>query len=110
MKRFNAFDALVKYTAPIFWLFFLATGFSLFTLRTRNANIPRPFPVPLYPIVPFIFCNMCAIMLFASAYEIGARAVFAVVLVLIGLPLYWLSRLIGYRGEPEPTPLIVIPE
>jgi amino acid transporter len=106
----DAFGALVTYTAPLFWLFFLATGFSLFTLRTRDANLPRPFPVPLYPILPFIFCNMCAIMVFASIYEVGLRAVFAFVLVLLGVPLYALSRAIGYRGDEGPEPRVIIPE
>lgn len=106
----KAFSALVTYTAPIFWVFFLATGFALFTLRTRDANLPRPFPVPLYPILPFIFCNMCAYMLFESTVYIELRVLFAVVLVLIGLPLYGLSRLIGYRGEPDAEPRIIIPE
>jgi basic amino acid/polyamine antiporter, APA family len=97
----KALDALLTYTAPVFWAFFLATGFSLFTLRTRDAGLPRPFPVPLYPIVPFIFCCVCIYMLFQSTVYIGFQAAFAIVLVLIGLPLYGLSRLIGYHGLAE---------
>jgi amino acid transporter len=97
----NAFNALVTYTAPIFWVFFLATGFSLFTLRTRDAALPRPFRVPLYPIVPFLFCNICVYMLFQSTVFIGLQAAFAVVLVLLGFPLYGLSRLIGYNRIAE---------
>jgi amino acid transporter len=95
----NAFDQLLAHTAPVFWAFFLLTGFSLFTLRTRDALLPRPFPVPLYPVLPFIFCNMCAYMLYQSSIYVGLRAFFAVGVVLIGLPLYGLSRMIGYRGE-----------
>jgi amino acid transporter len=106
----KALDALLTYTAPVFWAFFLATGFSLFTLRTRDANLPRPFPVPLYPIVPFIFCCSCIYMLFQSTVYIGLQAIFAIVLVLIGVPLYALSRLIGYHGEPAPEPRVFIPK
>jgi amino acid transporter len=91
----------LAHTAPVFWVFFLATGFALFTLRSRDPYTPRPFPVPLYPVVPFIFCNMCAYMLYQSILYVGERALFAVGLVLIGLPLYWLSRAIGYHGEEQ---------
>jgi amino acid transporter len=97
----GAFKALVTYTAPIFWIFFLSTGFSLFTLRTRDAALARPFPVPLYPLLPFIFCMMCVYMLYQSTIYIGWQALFAVILVLVGVPLYWLSRAIGYHGEAE---------
>jgi amino acid transporter len=98
-KPGDAFEALVTYTAPVFWVFFLATGFSLFALRTRDAHLERPFPVPVYPIVPFIFCNMCAYMLYRSTIYIEWRAVFGFALVALGLPLYALSRAIGYRGD-----------
>jgi amino acid transporter len=105
----RAFELLFAHGAPAFWIFFLATGFSLFTLRTRDAALPRPFPVPLYPIVPFIFCCMCIYMLYKSTiYVIGPaqdynleHPLFALPLVLIGLPLYWLSRAIGYHGSAE---------
>jgi amino acid transporter len=97
----SAFRALVTYTAPVFWVFFLATGFSVFALRTRDATRERPFPVPLYPITPFIFCNMCLYMLYQSTVYIGWGVLFAVVLVLLGVPLYFLSRSIGYYGEDE---------
>jgi basic amino acid/polyamine antiporter, APA family len=105
----RAFNLLFAHGAPAFWLFFLATGFSLFTLRTRDAALPRPFTVPLYPILPFIFCCMCIYMLYKSTlYVVGPaeefnleHPLFALPLVLIGLPLYWLSRAIGYHGLAE---------
>jgi amino acid transporter len=97
----RAFDQFVAHTAPVFWTFFLATAFSLFALRTRDANRDRPFPVPLYPVLPFIFCNMCLYMLYQSSVYVGWRALLAVGLVLLGLPLYWLSRAIGYHRQAE---------
>lgn len=95
----NAFQTLVDHTAPVFWFFFLMTGLSLFILREKNPTLPRPFSVPFYPILPIIFCNTCVYMLYQSVKYVGWRALFAVCLVLVGLPLYWLSRRVGYRGE-----------
>lgn len=54
---------MVEFTAPVFWLFFLISGVSLFVLRIREPEIGRPFKVPL---LPFLFCAMCAYMLWAS--------------------------------------------
>jgi basic amino acid/polyamine antiporter, APA family len=99
----RAFDALVAHTAPVFWAFFLMTGIALFVLRARDPNRPRPFPVPVFPVFPAIFCLMCVYMLYQSTIYVGWRALFAAGLVLLGLPLYAISRMIGYRGEATPS-------
>ena len=52
----GGFDTLLTCTAPIFWVFFLLTGISLFVLRERDPHIERPFKVPFYPELPLIFC------------------------------------------------------
>jgi amino acid transporter len=57
---------MVEFTAPVFWLFFLLAGISLFVLRVREPEAERPFRVPLYPVLPLIFCLVCAYMLWAS--------------------------------------------
>jgi amino acid transporter len=62
----SGFKAMVEFTAPVFWLFFLLTGLSLFVLRAREPDVPRPFRVPLYPLLPVLFCAVCAYMLWAS--------------------------------------------
>ncbi len=65
-------QAMVDYTAPVFWLFFLLVGVSLMVLRRRERGIQRPFRVPLYPVVPLAFCLLCAYMLWSSiAYAVG---------------------------------------
>ncbi len=62
----GGFKSMVEFTAPVFWLFFLLSGLSLFVLRVREPHVPRPFRVPLYPLLPIVFCLVCAYMLWAS--------------------------------------------
>ena len=62
----GGFKSMVEFTAPVFWLFFLLTGISLFVLRRREPRTPRPFRVPLYPLLPLLFCASCACMLWSS--------------------------------------------
>jgi amino acid transporter len=62
----GGFKAMVEFTAPVFWLFFLLSGISLFVLRRREPDTERPFKVPLYPLTPLIFCAVCAYMLWSS--------------------------------------------
>jgi amino acid transporter len=62
----GGFRAMVEFTAPVFWLFFLLVGIALFVLRVREPAAPRPFRVPLYPVLPLVFCATCAYMLWSS--------------------------------------------
>ena len=62
----SGFKAMVEFTAPVFWFFFLLSGISLFVLRRREPATERPFKVPLYPLLPLMFCGMCAYMLWSS--------------------------------------------
>lgn len=70
----GGFRAMVEFTAPVFWLFFLLTGIALFILRRRDPALPRPFKVPLYPLVPLLFCAACAGMLWSSLSYVSAQS------------------------------------
>jgi len=69
----GGFSTMVEYTAPVFWLFFLLAGLSLFVLRVREPDTPRPFKVPLYPVLPVVFIAACAYMLWSSLGYVGSK-------------------------------------
>ncbi|MEJ7930659.1 APC family permease [Ramlibacter sp. AN1015] len=79
------FEAVVEFAAPVFWLFFLLTGLSLFVLRWREPLARRPFRVPLYPLVPAVFCASCGYMLWSSVAYVGAQRVGGVAAGWIGV-------------------------
>ncbi len=85
----SGFESLVKFTTPVFWIFFLMVGLSLFVLRRREPETPRPYRVPGYPWVPALFCASSAFMLYASlSYAIENRtyeALWAVGLMAAGV-------------------------
>lgn len=62
----DGFAAMVEFTAPVFWFFFLLTGIGLIVLRLREPNVARPFKVPLYPILPIVFIVTCAYLFYSS--------------------------------------------
>jgi amino acid transporter len=98
----NGFEAMVDYTAPVFWLFFLLTGISLLVLRMREPNVERSFQVPFYPITPILFCFICVYMLQSSLVYTGIGALVGVAVLLAGVPFYLKMRneLGGMRDEP----------
>jgi amino acid transporter len=89
----RGFETMVDYTAPVFWLFFLLTGLSLFVLRRKEPAVARPFLVPFYPVIPLLFCATCAYLLYASLRYTGVGALVGVgVLVVGGIVLALASR------------------
>ena len=88
----DGFRTAVEYTAPVFWLFFLLVGLSLFVLRRRDPGRERPFRVPLYPVLPLLFCATSAYLLYSSLAYTGMGALVGVgVLALGGVLLLFLE-------------------
>jgi amino acid transporter len=93
----DGFTAMVAYTSPVFWTFFLLTALTLFVFR-RKAAEPAPFRVPLYPLIPALFCLACAYMLYSSinyvrfAVEFGVAVFAGLAIMAAGIPLYLLAR------------------
>lgn len=83
----NGFQAMVDYTAPVFWSFLFLTGLSLMVLRWREPGRPLPFRVPLYPLTPILFCLSCLYMLHASLAYTGVGALVGLAVIVAGTPL-----------------------
>jgi amino acid transporter len=72
----DGFSAMVEFTAPVFWGFLFMVGLSVIWLRQKDAQATRPFKVPLYPILPLIFCAVCAWLTYSSiTYAISQKAI-----------------------------------
>jgi APA family basic amino acid/polyamine antiporter len=96
----DGFSAMVAYTAPVFWTFFLLTGITLFVFRARGGETPV-VRAPLHPLVTLVFCAMCAYMLYSSIDYIrnpqfgpkfGNMVLAGLVVMALGIPLYFLAR------------------
>jgi APA family basic amino acid/polyamine antiporter len=102
----DGFSAMVAYTSPVFWTFFLLTGITLFVFRAKDAAGGGPsFRVPGYPVVPLAFCASCAYMLYSSidfvrgpfGPSFGMAVLGGIVVMAAGLPLYFVSTRISAR-------------
>jgi basic amino acid/polyamine antiporter, APA family len=83
----SGFVTMVEYTAPVFWFFLLLVGLSLLRLRFKDQDRVRPFSVPLYPLLPLVFCAICVFMLISSVLYTGRGALVGIAVLLVGLPL-----------------------
>jgi APA family basic amino acid/polyamine antiporter len=97
----DGFQAMVDYSAPVFWAFLLLVALALPILRWREPERFRPFKVPLYPLTPALFALTCAYMLHASLAYTGKGALIGLGVVLAGLPLLLFQ---SRRSEVERSP------
>jgi amino acid transporter len=98
----DGFAAMVAYTSPVFWTFFLLTGMTIFRFRSKKeAARAGEFRTPLYPVVPAAFCLMCVYMLYSSISYVrnpdygpkfGIAVAAGLILMAAGIPLYFLQR------------------
>lgn len=101
----SGFEYMVAYTAPVFWLFMIAVGVAVFVLRAKDPDRERPFKVPLYPIVPALWCCVTAYMFYSSLNYIfgtlwgkmswgdtGVGAALGLVILACGIPVYLAGR------------------
>src|SRR5688572_10356471 len=90
------FKGLVEYSLPVFWAFFMLTGIALFVLRVKEPDAPRPFRVPLYPVIPAIFVLVCGYLLYSSIVYHGKHA-------LVGLGVLAIGAVILLVARPRPV-------
>jgi len=89
----SGFATMVDYTAPVFWFFFALTGLSLFVLRRRFPDRPRPFSVPFYPVTPIVFVCTCLYLLYSSVVYTGVGALVGIGVLAVG------AVLLLFRGR-----------
>jgi APA family basic amino acid/polyamine antiporter len=88
----SGFKGLVEYSLPVFWGFFLLTGVALFVLRAKEPAAPRPFKVPLYPVLPAVFVLMCGYLLYSSLTYHGKHALVGLAVLAVGAVILLVAR------------------
>ncbi len=94
----TGFAQMVDFLSPVFWLFLSLTGPALIILRRRLPDAERPFPVPLYPLVPLIFTGGCLFVLQSSLRYVGITGC-AISFGMLAMGLVLRAVL---KGQPQP--------
>ena len=98
----SGFVSMVEYTAPVFWLFFLMVGLSVFVLRVLRSPGETAFVVPFFPVTPAVFCLICLYMLYSALIYTGLGAIIGLGVLASGIPLLILNqkrRAIGHAED-----------
>ncbi len=102
----GTFDTLTDTLIFVSWAFYAVGAYGVFVLRRKQPDAPRPYKVPGYPLVPWVFILFALLYLVFTVYNdvIGYQAAvaagkpalinsaFGTALTLIGAPIYFLYR------------------
>ena len=77
------------------WPFYALTVAAVFVLRRRRPDLPRPYRVWGYPIVPAVFLLASAGMVANALVTDPANTGVTLLIIAAGLPVYWLRGRLG---------------
>jgi APA family basic amino acid/polyamine antiporter len=80
------------------WPFYALTVAAVFVLRRRQPQLPRPYRVWGYPLVPAVFLLASAGMVVNALVTDPVNTGVTLLIIAVGLPVYWLrGRMAGLR-------------
>jgi basic amino acid/polyamine antiporter, APA family len=91
------FDQLLTNFLFASWLFYGLGGLAVFALR-HAPDLPHPYRVPGYPVVPAIFVAFAALLLVGTIAAAPRDALLGAALLLTGVPAYLLFSRAGKRA------------
>jgi APA family basic amino acid/polyamine antiporter len=79
------------------WLFYMVAASTVFVLRRKEPDAPRPYRTWGYPVVPAVFIAAAAVLLYYTFTENIRNSAWGVVVILAGVPVY------GYFARKKET-------
>ena len=83
----GSFRELFSLTIFAEWLFYMIAASTVFVLRRKEPNAPRPYKTWGYPVVPAVFVIVAAVLLYFTFTENVRNSIYGCVLILSGIPI-----------------------
>jgi APA family basic amino acid/polyamine antiporter len=97
----GSFRELFSLTIFAEWLFYMIAASTVFVLRRKEPNTPRPYRTWGYPVVPALFVIVAAVLLYYTFTENLRNSIYGCVLILTGIPIYaYFAKKRGDRPLP----------
>jgi len=88
----GTFDQLTDMIIFAIFFYFGLTTYGVFILRKRMPDAHRPYKMWGYPIIPAAFILFCIALIINTLITQPREAIFGLVLMLTGVPLWWWFR------------------
>ena len=97
----GSFEQLLTYVIFISWVFYALGAVAVFVYRSREPNVVRPFRTPGYPLTPLLFVLAALAIVGNTIVEQPARAAVGLGVAALGVPVFYLWRLMAGRAAPD---------
>lgn len=82
-------DRLSEISMFAIWVFYLLTFIGVIIARKKYADVPRPYKVIGYPIIPIVAISGAAYVIYGMLIYQTVNGIASIFLTLIGLPVYY---------------------
>lgn len=86
------YEQLFTFTVFAAWIFYALTALGVIVLRHKMPNLPRPYRVFGYPVVPIVFVVTAMWFVGNTLVERPVEAGGGAILVALGVPVYWIWK------------------
>jgi basic amino acid/polyamine antiporter, APA family len=83
------FDDLYNFVIFGSWILYAMTALSVIVLRIKRPDLPRPYRVVGYPVVPVLFTGVAALLLVSTIQTRPRESLMGLGLMALGVPFYY---------------------
>jgi APA family basic amino acid/polyamine antiporter len=83
------YDDLLEFVIFGSWILYAMATASVFVLRRKRPDLPRPYRTLGYPVIPLLFLAGATILEVTTLWTKPGRSIAGIVLILLGLPFYF---------------------
>jgi APA family basic amino acid/polyamine antiporter len=95
----GGFSQLFTYVIFGGWIFYALAVLSVVALRRKEPNLPRPYRVPGYPLVPFLFVATAGAIVVNTLIATPRESTIGLAFIALGIPVYFIQRAVKGRGR-----------
>lgn len=104
----NVYSNLLEYVISAALLFYVLTVAAVFRLRKKRPDAARPYRTLGYPVIPAAYIVVAATILIVLFVYRPATTWPGLLIVLLGIPVYWLIRRVGQKTAPLREPSVAL--
>ena len=100
------YDELFDFVIFGSWILYAMATASVFVLRRKRPDLPRPYKTFGYPAVPLLFLAGATVLEISTLWTKPRQSIAGIFLILLGLPFYfyWRGRVRSGTLRPDITP------
>ncbi|MEX2303624.1 MAG: amino acid permease, partial [Bryobacterales bacterium] len=88
----GSYEQLFTYVIFASWILYGMAAATVFVLRRKRPDLPRPHRVIGYPVVPLFFVAMATALVVMTFVASPRESLMGLALIALGIPFYWVWR------------------